>query len=370
MQRIIVSVTNDLLNDQRVKKVCDTLQNSDFEIILIGRILPNSLAVKRAYRTIRMRLLFSKGFLFYAEYNIRLFIKLFFLKKDILLANDLDTLLPNYLISKIFSKKLVYDSHEVFTEVPELISRPKIRAFWLGIEKFIFPKLKNIITVNKDIADLYSKKYQVDIEIIRNLSPKLKNKKIDKELLEKTKGDNKMLILQGTGINIDRGAEEAIAMMQYLENIILHIIGSGDVFEKLKASIKKYNLEDKVFLLNKMPYSELIEYTKISDLGLSLDKGTNLNYELSLPNKIFDYIQSEIPVLCSNRKLVANLVSKNNIGYISETHDPRKLAKIVTELFDNKAQYQTLKESLKKAAAIYTWEHESEKLIEIYSNLK
>ena len=52
-----------------------------------------------------MNLLFKKGFLFYAEYNIRLFLKLLFIKKEVLLANDLDTLSANYFVSKIQNKK-------------------------------------------------------------------------------------------------------------------------------------------------------------------------------------------------------------------------------------------------------------------------
>ena len=163
MQRIIVSVTNDLVTDQRVKKVCESLQSFGFYITLIGRKLPNSLPISRDYKVIRMPLLFKTGKFFYAEYNIRLFFKLLFLKKDILLANDLDTLLPNYLISRLFSKKIVYDSHELYTEVPELISRPRTQNVWLKIEEFIFPKLKNVYTVNEKIAEIYSNKYNVPV---------------------------------------------------------------------------------------------------------------------------------------------------------------------------------------------------------------
>ena len=370
MQKIIISVTNDLVTDQRVKKICNSLQSFGYEITLIGRKLPNSLAISRGYKTIRMQLLFNKGFLFYAEYNIRLFFKLLFLKKDILLANDLDTLLPNYLISKLFSKKMVYDSHELFTEVPELTSRPLIRNVWLNLENFVFPKLKNVYTVNHKIASIYSEKYKIPVKIIRNVAPKLPNKNTNHAFAEQIKGSKKMLILQGSGINMDRGAEEAVSMMQYLDHFILYIIGGGEVFENLKALTQKYKLENKVFIKNKIPYAELLKYTKIADLGLSLDKGTNLNYEYSLPNKVFDYIQCNTPILTSNRKVIAELVEKNNIGKVTKTHDPKELANIVKSILTDYETMQLWKKNLISAANFYTWENESKKLQEIYANLK
>ncbi len=179
-----------------------------------------------------------------------------------------------------------------------------------------------------------------------------------------------MLILQGAGINIDRGAEEAVEMMQYLENTILYIIGSGDVFETLKELVTKCHLKEKVFIKDKMPYAELMEYTKIADLGLSLDKGTNLNYEYSLPNKVFDYIQAEIPLLVSNRKEIADLVIKNNIGLVIESHNPQVLANKVKKMLTNIHQYKIWKENLSTISSEYCWENESLKLKTIFKNLK
>ena len=368
MKRIIVSVTNDLVTDQRVHKVCTSLMAMGFETVLIGRRLPSSLAIDRDYRTIRMKLLFNKGFLFYAEYSVHLFLKLLFLRKDILLSNDLDTLLPNYIISKLFNKELVYDSHELFTEIPELEGRPCVKGVWERIEQYIFPKLKRVYTVNDSIASFYKKKYRVEVQVLRNMAPVLIDKSVDKKLAKKVKGDQKMIILQGSGLNIDRGAEEAVAMMQYIDNSLLYIIGGGDVFEKLKELVITLKLENKVFIKNKMPYNELMEYTKIANLGLSLDKGMNLNYEFSLPNKVFDYIQAETPLLVSNRKEIAKLVRDNHIGKVVDTHDPKELGNIVNAIFTDKPQLLTWKNNLKKAAKKYTWENESKKLKTIFNN--
>ena len=370
MKRIIVSVTNDLVTDQRVHKICMSLMAMDFEIVLIGRRLPTSSVLNRNYRIIRMKLLFNKGFLFYAEYSVRLFLKLLFLKKDILLSNDLDTLLPNYVISKLFNKELVYDSHELFTEIPELEGRPGVKGVWQRIEQYIFPKLKRVYTVNDSIASFYNQKYKVEVQVIRNIAPELIDKTADEKLAKKIKGDQKMIILQGSGLNIDRGAEEAVSMMQYIDNSILYIIGGGDVFENLKELVITLKLENKVFIKNKMPYNELMEFTKIADLGLSLDKGMNLNYEYSLPNKVFDYIQAEIPLLVSNRIEIAKLVIDNQIGKVVDTHDPKELANIVNGIFSDKEQLLTWKNNLKKAAQKYTWENEAIKLKEIFQDLK
>jgi glycosyltransferase involved in cell wall biosynthesis len=361
-KRVLVSVTNDLYTDQRVHKVCTFLEQQGYDVLLIGRLRKNSQPLQRSYQSKRMRLLFDKGAFFYAEYSIRLFFLLLFRKFDVLLSNDLDTLLPNYLVSRLRRKKIVYDSHEYFTEVPELVNRPKIQRFWERIEGFIFPKLNFIYTVNSSIAQKYEEKYGKKVEVVRNISPHWSPVAL-KSKAELGIPENKfILIFQGAGINIDRGAEEMVEAMKFLENIVLLFVGDGDVVPNLKNYVTENKLDDKVLFFGKRPYQEMMNFTFHADLGLSLDKDSNLNYRFSLPNKIFDYMHTSSPILASGVVEVRKIVEGYKIGKIITSHNPEDLATDIQFIQSNPELYNSWKENCKKAAEIENWEKESEVL--------
>jgi glycosyltransferase involved in cell wall biosynthesis len=314
-----------------------------------------------------MKLLNEKGALFYAEYNFRLFLFLLFHRATILVSNDLDTLLANYAASKFKpNAKLVYDSHEYYTEVPELIGRPKIQKIWEGIEGWIFPKLQSVYTVNESIAKLYRDKYKKDVAVVRNISPSWKPTSIlSKEDLAIP--ENKfIIILQGAGINVDRGAEEAVQAMKLIENACLIIVGDGDVIPSLKQNVINYDLSDKVLFFGKRPYSEMMNFTYLSDVGLTLDKPTNMNYQYSLPNKVFDYIHAETPIISTDLVEISSIIHKHSLGLIIDKLSPENLADKIVFLQQNPSVLQELKSNCKAASLIENWEHESKILEQIY----
>ncbi|MDR0802221.1 glycosyltransferase [Fluviicola sp.] len=355
----IVSVINDLNTDQRVHKICTFIENQGYDVLVIGRVLKSSQKMEaRSYRTKRFRMFFENGPWFYAWFNFRLFWFLLFCKADILVSNDLDTLLPNYLVSKIRKKKLIYDSHEYFTEVPELISRPKVKAVWERIERFIFPKLQFVSTVNDSIAQKYREKYGLTLKVVRNVSP------LWKPSVVKSKADlgipegKHILIMQGAGLNVDRGVEETIRIMPYLENCVLIIVGDGDVIPEMKALVTSEKWDELVLFFGKRPYKELLPFTQQADLGLSFDQPTNPNYLFSLPNKVFDYIHTSTPILCSNVVEVSKLVRKYRIGEVITDFKPQSLAKQVQQILNNPALIAKWKANCALAAEQENWETE------------
>ncbi|MEJ2594341.1 MAG: glycosyltransferase, partial [bacterium] len=335
-KKVIVSVINDLVTDQRVKKSCRTLTDMGFQVLLVGRRLPNSPPMdQRPYPIIRMKLCFTRGPFFYACFNIRLFFLLLFKKADLLIANDLDTLLPNFLNSKIKGIPLIYDTHEYFTEVPELINRRHVQRIWQRIEEWIFPRLQNIITVNDSIAELYHEKYVKLPAVVRNVSPYLSEARQKQPEKGEFPEDKKMLILQGSGINIQRGAEEMVLAMQHIDQAFLLIVGGGDVIPLLKQMVEENKLGERVFFRKRMPYDELMAITSLADLGLTLDKDSNINYRFSLPNKLFDYIQARVPVIASPLPEVRKIIETYDIGDFIPDHQPEMMAEKINEVLAN-----------------------------------
>jgi len=371
---IIISVISDLVTDQRVHRAAMALTKQGNKVVLVGRKLRKSLPLdSRPYKTIRFNLWFEKGPLFYASYNLRLFIFLMFNGADILLANDLDTLPANYLAARFNNIILVYDSHEYFTGVPELENRPLVKKIWKSIEQFIFPQLKFIYTVNDSIAELYQKEYSKKISVVRNIpdvpqqAEETDFKKIKNDL--GIDSNKKIIILQGAGINIERGAEEAVEAMKYIDEAVLLIIGGGDVMPFLKEIVQLDKLEKKVIFKEKMPYHQLIKYTKIADVGLTLDKATNLNYRNSLPNKLFDYIHANIPVLGSQVTEVKKIIEQYNIGTVIENHDPEHIAEKIKYMLADESRMEWWKKNLLSAARELSWSNEEIKLLKVFDGL-
>jgi glycosyltransferase involved in cell wall biosynthesis len=345
-----------------------TLRKCGYWVKETGRLLPESVPLERTYFTLRKKLWFRKGPQFYAEFNIRLFLYLMSTKVDLIFANDLDTLPAAYLAAKIRNKRIIYDTHEYFTETPELVNRKLTQTIWKKIEDYFFPKLTDILTVNSSIAKLYGGKYNKTVHVSRNIPPTFAPERLKTRTELGLPVNKHILILQGTGINMERGAEEAVLAMQYLNDTVLLVVGSGDVFPTLHKIIEKNNLQDKVIFKPKMPFAELRQYTMNSDLGLAIDKDTNLNYHFELPNKLFDYIHSGIPVLSSGLIELKQIIDKYDIGYYIHNHDPKHIASVITTIFSDENRYNKVKQNTVKAKEELCWEKEEKVLIGVINN--
>jgi glycosyltransferase involved in cell wall biosynthesis len=385
----IVSVTNDLTTDQRVDRTCRTLVKSGYEVLLVGRRLRHSKTLApRPYRMHRLRLLFDKGPLFYAEYNTVLFFFLVFHRCDLLVSNDLDTLPANRLAWKIKSLcakrrtadcklptvagtvRHLHDCHEYFRGMPELNGRKTVVRIWKWIEDRIFPKLQLVVAVNESVAGLYAQEYGVPVRVVRNM-PFRRSVPVPAEKTIPGAGAGRRIILYQGAVNIDRGLEEAILAMEFVKTeAVLVIAGIGDIFEQLSGLITERNLTERVILLGEVPFQELHQFTLQADLGLSIEKDVSINYHYCLPNKFLDYIQARVPVLVSPFPEMKQIVDRYQIGDFITSHDPALLAAQFDAMLNDGKRLGFYKKNLAVAAEELCWEREESVLVRMLSGGK
>lgn len=363
MKRIIFTVTNDLTYDQRMQRICSSLQKNGFEVTLVGRKLKTSKPIKDFnFRYKRLRCLFNKGFAFYGEYNLRLFFWLLFQKTNTICAIDLDTILPCYFVSSLRNKQRVYDAHELFTEQKEIVTRPFVHKFWLAIERFCVPKFKNGYTVNKFIAEELKRRYRVDYSIIRNL-PKFYPP------LSSPQGEGMevrpFIIYQGA-VNEGRSFETLVPAMKQV-NAKLIICGEGNFFEQVKQLIKENNVEDKVELKGYVEPAVLKQLTPQAHVAVMLFEQTGLNQYYSLANRFFDYIMAGVPQVCVDYPEYKALNDVYNVAYLISDTEISTIANALNKLLHDDVLHEELRKNCMKARTVLNWENEEQKLIEFYA---
>jgi glycosyltransferase involved in cell wall biosynthesis len=375
--RIVATVISDLVTDQRVHKVCTSLSNNNYDVFLIGSKRSKSLPMNpRKYKTDRIALLFQGGFLLYAEFNLRLFFKLLFCKADIFLGNDLDVMPATWLVARLKNKPIVYDTHEYFLGMPELKGRHFVQKVWTAVERFIFPRLQYVYTICQSFCDLYEKDYGKKLWFIRNVpflqfSETHDHDQLKAEIDKKIPRGKHLLIFQGAGINVDRGAEELVMSTKYLDPEKFHflLVGGGDIFHVVEKIIADNNLNDRITIIPKVPFEVLRHITKQAELGFTVDKPNNINHIYGLPNKIFDYLHAGVPVLSTRLIELESIIEKYDVGTFLENNEPQHIAERVNFIFDHPELLEKWKKNSENVKKDMNWENEEKTLLEIYSKV-
>lgn len=358
-KKIVFTVINDLIYDRRMDRICSSLAKNGYSVTLVGRVLPDSKELERKiYFQKRLKCWFNKGGIFYAEYNIRLFMILLFYKFDIYGAIDLDTILANKLVSKIKNKPMVYDAHEYFTEVIEIQSKPRIKRFWQWVESVCLDRNTYAYTVSASYAKLFKEKYGTNFEVIRNC-PSLK------ELLPVEKYSKFTFIYVGA-VNAGRGIEECIEAIKDLP-ANLKICGDGDILDDLKNNLAP-SQRNQVSFTGYLHPLELEKEIEKSHVGLLLLKAESLSYVYSLANKFFDYVHAEVPQIVIDFPEYLQMNRQIEVAKICsiQTED---IKKAMSFFIEDKEEYNRLKINTIFAKKQWNWDVEEAKLLNFYKQI-
>lgn len=360
MKRLVFTVTNDLSYDQRMIRICTSLANAGYLVTLVGRKMPDSIPLRAMpFSQKRLGYIFSKGKLFYAEYNIRLFFYLLFRKMDLVCAIDLDSILPCLWISRIKRVIRVYDAHELFCEMKEIVRRPAIYKVWKWIERKAVPQFRWGYTVNQPIADEFRKMYSRDYAVIRNV-PVLKPITIPQK-------SERYIYYQGA-VNEGRSFETLIPAMKEVKARLL-IAGDGNFMQQAKQLVKNHGLENKIIFLGRVQPEELSDYSNKAWIGITLFENKGLSNYFSLANRFFDYVHAGVPQLGVDYPVYQEINKTLPVAVLIQDLSSKNIAAQLNLLLQNDVLYQALQNNCLLLRERMNWQQEEKKLLDLYQSI-
>lgn len=360
MKKLFFTVTNDLTYDQRMIRICTSLAKAEYTVTLVGIKLKSSVPlIVQPFRQKRLPCLFTRGKAFYVEYNLRLLFFLLSKRIHCICAIDLDTILPCYAVSVIKRIPRVYDAHELFCEMKEVVTRPRIYSFWKRIERFALPKFPLGYTVTQPIADEFQKLYNLKYAVIRNF-PVL-------EPLEIPQKRERHILYQGA-VNHGRSFETLIPAMADVD-CPLYIFGDGNFMDEAQQLVTVHKLEDKVIFKGKVPPGQLKDITRTAWIGVTIFENNGLSNYLSLGNRFADYIHAGIPQLCVNYKVYRELNNRYAVAVLIDDLSPGSIAAALNRLLKDDHLYATLQNNCLKARSELNWQEEEKTLSCLYKTL-
>jgi glycosyltransferase involved in cell wall biosynthesis len=361
-KKAIIAFLGNINFDTRCFNLCNSLKEKNIEVQVISFDWLTPKFSSQSGEISIYKLDKSKSsFWYYIKFLYILTKKTIFSKADYYFAEDVYTLPIMTIFSKIYNGKLFYDSRELYGHLAGLADKRKIQAVLAFIENLFIRHTDHVLVTGEMDADYLSKQYiPINIILLRNLpSYKKEFKKIDLRERYNLPVRCNIIIYQGVILK-GRGLLLIMRALKKIENYSLLIMGDGDYQKELIDFVDLNQLSQKVIFGGKVTQEELLNFTNSADIGLALIEDISLSYYYALPNKLFEYIMAEIPVMVSNLPQMQNVVEKYNVGVVVNPNNIEEIESGLKQLID---KYDYFKANCIKAKEELSWEKEVQTLL-------
>jgi glycosyltransferase involved in cell wall biosynthesis len=289
---------------------------------------------------------------------------------DIYHCHDLTTLPVGYVAKRGHGGRLVYDAHELTTELA-YISRLE-KAGWRVLERFLIGRANEVIATGTYRADYLAKRYKIAAPTIILNCPPLPAAQAHNQALREKLGltdDTVPVILYQGGFIGGRGLDNLVLAAAYLDKGVLVLMGWGELEAELKSLVEKKGLERRVYFTEPIAPERVVYYCMSASVGVVIALRTSLNNYYATPNKLYEYINAGLPVVSSNFPALKEVVEAYGLGYTFNPEEPESIAMAINLVLADEQRYDTMRKNALGAARIFNWENESRKLLEIYRRL-
>ncbi|PDV99975.1 glycosyltransferase family 4 protein [Candidatus Chloroploca asiatica] len=381
---VTMCVANDMQQDSRVEREASTLAAAGYQVVVlcIRKSPSQPKQEERNGYTISRLDIVSRRLPRHAVFNIvkllefliATFVVALRQQSMIYHAHDLPTLPAMYLAARLRRAKVIYDSHELFTETAYV----QFRSMWRLIERFLLHGVDAVIAANIERATVMHEEYGArNLPLtIENCPPLYQGKRTSllPDYVREQRCSWTQIVLYQGGIIPGRSAETVIRAMRYAPATSgLIFLGriTEEYKEKLLVLAKEQSVADRVLFHRPVPYGKLLAYTSSATVGLVLYENTSRNNYLCAPNKLYEYMMVGLPVVASDFPPLRRVVSTHAVGELVNSTDPADIGRAVTALLISPERMQEIGILSKQvASAHYCWEVESIKLLDLYTHLR
>ena len=364
-KKVLITFLGNINYDTRCKNLYDTLSTNNFDVEFIGFDWMTNGFVETQGDISIFKL--KKGFLslsFYLKFIWHLKLKLFSTKATIIFAEDIYTLPFAVIFGKLKRAKIYYDSRELFGYLAGLKEKKIKQLFWKLTEKIFIKKADYVMVTGPMDGEFLIKEYGINnLILLRNLpryyKPELKLDLHSHLQIHKSK---KIILYQGVLLK-GRGIEKVYSVLSELSDHVFVIAGSGEYEEHYQNLAEQMNLIDQVFFLGKLTQEDLPQVTASVDIGVSLIENLSVSYYYALPNKLFEYIMAEVPVITSNLPQMKEIVEKYDVGFAVDINNKAELIDALKKLAEDSRFYENKKQNCHIASQELNWEKEVTNLL-------
>jgi len=289
---------------------------------------------------------------------------------DIYHCHDLNTLLLGYMAKRRYGGKLVYDAHELTTELV-YISRPE-KMVWRVLEWFLIRRADEVIATGTYRAEYLAKRYKVAAPTVILNCPPLPVAEVHNRALRQKLGleDETVPVILYQGNFVEgRGLDKLVLAVAHLNRGVLVLMGWGKLEGELRRLVKKMGVERRVFFTEPVAPDRVVYYCISATVGVVIYRRNSLNNYYATPNKLYEYIHAKLPVVSSDFPALKEVVEGYSLGYTFDPEEPESIAEAINRVLADEQRYNTMKKNALEAAKIFNWETESRKLLEVYQRL-
>lgn len=288
---------------------------------------------------------------------------------DVVHAHDLDCLAVGVRVAHRSTVPLIYDSHEMATG--RNMATPRRRRLALRREKRLLPHVSRLITAAPGYRDRIEQIHgPIPGAVVLNASPAVDLAGCTQDLRAALGWQASDFVAVHQGVLLpNRGIDQAIAAVAMAPGVRLAIIGYGPHRAALEAQVRALGVEDRVRFLGAVPARELVCWSASADVGLCTIVGDSDSYRHSMPNKLFEYIMAQVPIIASDYEGMGSLVAANGFGLTCDPTSPPQISAALMTMRDDSELRQTCRDNLAAHRLDFSWDVQAAALLRVYESL-